>query len=222
MGLNKQNGNMYDFVTHMWSVLKGKCEHDCSYCFMNSFPLPEIHLDEREFKTDLGTGKTIFVCHTTDMFAKGIPDEWIYKILDYLNKYPENKYLLQSKNPARFIEFGILDYPPNVFFGTTIETNRNACVESKAPPYIERAKAMQLMSNKSYETMITIEPILDFDVDELVNLVRIANPTWVNIGADSKKNELPEPSGEKVNQLISELNKITEIRKKKNLKRLEG
>lgn len=30
--LNKQQGNMYPWVTSTWNVIKGKCPHDCSYC----------------------------------------------------------------------------------------------------------------------------------------------------------------------------------------------
>ena len=30
MPLKKQIGNMYDFVTHMWGPLRGKCLHDCN------------------------------------------------------------------------------------------------------------------------------------------------------------------------------------------------
>ena len=25
---------MYEFVTHTWNPIKGKCYHDCSYCYM--------------------------------------------------------------------------------------------------------------------------------------------------------------------------------------------
>ena len=35
MGLTKNNqkaGNMYDFITLMYSPIRGKCKHECSYC----------------------------------------------------------------------------------------------------------------------------------------------------------------------------------------------
>lgn len=28
MGLNISKGNMYEFVTHTWNIIKGKCYHD--------------------------------------------------------------------------------------------------------------------------------------------------------------------------------------------------
>ena len=69
-------------------------------------------------------------------------------------------------------------------------------------------------------TMVTIEPIMDFDLDILVSLVSICKPQFINIGADSQGHNLPEPSGEKVDALIKELKKFTEVKIKKNLKRL--
>lgn len=217
--LKKQRGNMYEFVTHTWGPIRGRCKHDCSYCYMKKWPLPPLHIDERDLRTHLGEGNFIFVCHTIDLFADDVPAYWIDKVLERLRTYPDNKYLLQSKNPKRFLDF-IGRYPHDILFGTTIETNRTIYVESKAPPYIERAEALAELHKKGYETMVTIEPIFDFDLEELVNLVVMANPAWVNIGADSKGHNLPEPSKEKVKQLINALQGKTNIKLKRNLERI--
>ena len=64
------------------------------------------------------------------------------------------------------------------------------------------------------------EPIFDFDLDELVKLVVTANPEWINIGADSKKHNLPEPSKEKIKKLITTLQLKTDVKLKDNLKRI--
>lgn len=220
--LKKQRGNMYEFVTHMWAPIRGKCSHDCSYCYMKKWgKQPPLHLDEKDLNTNLGEGNFIFVCHTCDMFAEDVPNEWILRVLKRLRVYLLNKYLLQSKNPKRFSYFYHCYYPTrkNVLFGTTIETNRDI-VESKAPPCIERAKALADLSENGYETMVTIEPIFDFDLDELVDLIVLANPEWVNIGADSKGHKLPEPPAEKIRSLIDRLKETTNIKLKGNLRRI--
>jgi DNA repair photolyase len=221
MPLKKQAGNMYDFVSHTYSPIRGKCKHDCSYCYMKRFPLPPAHLDEKDLKVKLGENNFIFVGHTIDLFADDIPSEWIERVLDHLNEYPTNKYLLQSKNPKRFIDFEDR-FPKSVVFGTTIETNRTIYVESKAPSYIERAEALGELASKGYETMVTIEPIFDFDLDELVDIVIAAKPTWINVGADSKGHKLPEPSKEKIIELVKELQKKIDVKLKDNLKRIIG
>ena len=214
-----EKGNMYEFITRMYSPVRGKCKHDCSYCYMKRFPLNEMHLDEKDLRIDLGTEQTVFVGYTIDLFADDVPVEWIEKVLAHLCRYPDNRYLLQSKNPERFINF-VGQYPPDVFFGTTIETNRTEYYESKAPVYSERAKWLGEMSAMGFETMVTIEPIFDFDVDELVELVKTANPKWVNIGADSKGHTLPEPSADKVRDLVGILKEKTKIELKRNLDRI--
>lgn len=216
--LRKQKGDMYEFVTHMWSPIRGKCSHDCSYCFMKIWgeQLP-LHLDDKDINTNLGSGKFVFVCHTCDMFAKDVPDIWIKRVLEKCSSC-DNRYLFQSKNPKRFLDF-ISQYPANVLFGTTIETNREI-VESKAPPVSQRAMALSELSYKGFETMVTIEPIFDFDLDDLVDLIVLATPEWVNIGADSKGHNLPEPSPAKVRDLVETLRKYTQIKLKRNLCRI--
>ena len=212
---------MYEFVTHTWSPIKGKCSHDCSYCYMKKWgEQPPLHIDERDIKTALGRGNFIFVGHTIDLFAKDVPEEWIWQVLTRLRIFNENKYLLQSKNPKRFLDF-LPQCPQKVLFGTTIETNRDI-VESKAPPVSQRAMALAELSSKGFETMVTIEPIFDFDLEDLVDLIVLANPEWVNIGADSKGHDLPEPPKEKVEKLIEILQKTTKIKLKGNLSRIYG
>ena len=70
------------------------------------------------------------------------------------------------------------------------------------------------------ERMVTIEPIIDFDLNIIVDWIKRIKPKWVNIGADSKGHKLPEPSKEKIEALIKELKKFTEVRIKPNLNRL--
>lgn len=209
---------MYEFVTHMWSPIRGKCSHDCSYCYMKKWgEQPPLHLDEKDLKTNLGSGNFIFVGHTIDLFAKDMPAEWISKVLVNC-RYYENKYLFQSKNPKRMLNF-TNRLPKDVILGTTIETNRDI-VQSKAPSVLKRAHALHILSELGYSTMVTIEPIFDFNLDELLDIIVFAEPEWVNIGADSKGHKLPEPSKEKVRDLIRELGKYTSIKLKGNLGRI--
>ena len=216
--LKRRKGNMYEFISHPWSPIKGKCSHDCSYCYMKKWgEQPPLHIDEKDLMTNLGEGNFIFVGHTIDLFAEDVPGKWILRVLERLRAYPKNKYLLQSKNPKRF--FGFACYPKDIIFGTTIETNRNT-VKSKAPPVLKRAEALAEMSNLGYKTMVTIEPIFDFDLDDLVDLIVLANPEWVNIGADSKGHGLPEPPKEKIVKLIQALQEKTQVKLKGNLKRI--
>lgn len=64
----------------------------------------------------------------------------------------------------------ILKYvPEGSVVGTTIETNRHyQKIMGKAPSESERASLMsQLVGVRGFKTMVTVEPILDFEVTEL-------------------------------------------------------
>jgi DNA repair photolyase len=214
MSLNISKGNMYPWVTHTWNPIKGRCSHDCVYCYMkrDSCPLRPVRLDEAELQTNLGRDNFIFVGSSTDVFAADIPDTWIKRVLEYCGKF-KNQYLFQTKNPERF---NGLTFPEKSILACTIETNRQTPV-SKAPPVRERA---WFMGSYAATIMISIEPVLDFDADEFVELLMMIRPYFVSIGADSKRHNLPEPSPEKVEELITRLRLHTNVIIKDNLKRL--
>jgi len=217
--LRKSKGNMYGFVTHTWNPIKGKCIHNCCYCYMKRFPQRDLRIDKSEFKTDLGIDNYIFIGSSTDIFAEDVKDKWIKKTFDKCKQH-RNKYLFQSKNTMKMAHYVLL-FPKNSVIGTTIETNRDYAL-SEAPNRKQRAIWLRELG-KSFETMVTIEPIFDFDLKEFVSLIKEARPKCVNIGADSnnkKDYKYPEPSQDKVIKLIEELKKFTEVRKKYNLNRL--
>ncbi len=218
MGLNKSKGNMYGFVTHTWNAIKGKCSHDCSYCYMKRWGKQNpVRLDRKEFKTQLGNGRFIFVGSSTDVFSADIPDEWIAETLAHCAKY-DNRYLFQTKNPARLLDWISPLSEINAVICTTIETNRRYdYIMNNCPSPQERAASMSQIDLPRY---VTIEPIIDFDLDELVEIIRMCQPEQVNIGADSGNNGLPEPSDKNIMALIGELKTFTTISQKKNLKRL--
>jgi protein gp37 len=229
---------MYPWVTHTHSHLGGECPHKCTYCYVDNprFGRPAkytgpIRLLEDEFKVNYGSGRTIFVENCNDLFATDVPGDMIDRVLAHCRAFPDNTYVFQTKNPARVIGF-YLRMPANFLLGTTIETNRHySDVMGKAPTPAARAEAMERMSNDCMgpvKTFVTIEPILDFDLDELMRWIVGTrpgidgiNPEFVNIGADSKGHGLPEPSGDKIRALLAALREHNiPIREKHNLQRL--
>lgn len=136
MPLNKQRGNMYNFVSHTYNPIRG-CLHECIYCYVKSMPNynPKPRLVEKELKYSLGEDNTIFVGSASDMFGQWVPEDWIKKVLERTHRF-YNTYLFQTKNPCRFKDFYNL-FPYKTILGTTIETNRDHKL-SKAPPFDER------------------------------------------------------------------------------------
>ena len=209
--MNKSTGNMYDFITHTWNVIKGECYHDCSYCYMKRWgKLNPVRFDEKELKTDLGSGNFIFVGSSCDMFAENIPHKWIDKVINHCDKF-DNKYFFQTKNTERLYDFDLEKHS----LCTTIESNRwYPEIMCKSPIPLSR------MNSMSFYQFLTIEPILDFDLLKFIEMIKKMHPKQINIGADSGGNKLPEPPKEKILKLINELEKFTIVKQKSNLKRL--
>lgn len=212
--LNEAKGNMYTWITHTWNTVKGECPHGCTYCYMKRFGKQKpVRFDEKELKTNLGSGNFIFVGSSCDMWANDIPEEWIIKTLEHCDKF-DNTYLFQTKNPKNIRRILM----PKARVCVTLETNRwYPEIMSDSPPPEARVEQMMLIRHPLY---ITIEPIMDFDLIPFVKMLKELGPVQINIGADSGNNNLPEPSADKINSLISELKTFTTIDRKTNLKRL--
>jgi len=207
--LKRAGGNMYAWVDYTWNPIKGQCNHGCAYCYMaimaKGILKPAGMRPPKEMKLDHGAGNIIFVGSSIDVFADDIPSEWISRTLSRCREF-ENKYLLQTKNPARLLEF-VGELPRSSILGTTIETNRTFPEMGATPSPVDRADAMAELSARGYPTMVTIEPIMKFDLAELAALISRCNPKWVNIGANSKRREitLPEPSRADTERLVAAL-----------------
>ena len=70
--------------------------------------------------------------------------------------------------------------------------------------------------------MVSIEPIMDFDLKIMVELIQAIRPEFVSIGADSKGHNLPEPNYLKTKELLNSLERITKVYVKDNLNRIIG
>jgi len=227
MGLTKSKGNMYPWVSHTWNPIKG-CKYGCPYCYVEIMVERYgydngVRFDEKDLGTNLGMGRTIFVGSVSDMWGSWAPQEWIEQVLSQCAFYGNNEYVFQSKNPQRFEEKWVRF--PNIsktLIGTTIETDcYPAGFKTNAPPIDIRISSMIRL--KGMRRFVTIEPIMNFDYWNLVEMIAIINPEFVTIGADSKGHNLIEPSWEKVQNFIDRLSNSLkiEIRQKTNLDRLK-
>ncbi len=233
MPLNKTSGNMYPWITHTHSHLAGECPYKCQYCYVQrskfmgfkgykSKHSGPIHLQIKELLVNYGRKKIILIEHQIDMFHPEVSDLMIENILRHCRQYPQNLYVFQTKNPQRLHDLLCLRhglFPPEALYGCTIETNRSTEHLSSAPSTIERRRVMATLP--TLRKFITIEPILDFDVEMLGFSIAYIKPLFVNIGADSKGTGLEEPTGKKVRELIEYFKRHNiSVRIKPNLKRI--
>lgn len=208
---------MFKLVSATWNPVTG-CLYNCKYCWARELALTKLKksqryqqgfkpsLNEAEFKVKFSKGDLIFVSDMGDLFGDFIQSSWIQKVLNHIDHFPEADFLLLTKNPKRYHEF-IDRMPKNAILGTTIETNIDRIVEehnvSISPLPSKRYEAMKNLSwNKK---MISIEPILEFDLNVLSQWVEDIQPFIVYVGYDNYNGMMPEPLQEKTSQLIKRL-----------------
>ena len=204
-----------------WNIFVG-CEFDCTYC-KPSFQaqikrwgkgncrkcydyVPHLHMERlnRMPKAELvfvgGYGDPAFLTRARKIAT-----------LKDLAKREWQLFLWQTKDPAAFKD---IEFPPNVIFGTTIETNRDTTLRfSKAPRTADRY--IDFWSHGHTRKSVTIEPIMDFDEDELLHWVRNIAPEIVWIGYANKFPGLPEPELAKTTEFINAMREAgLEVREK--------
>jgi DNA repair photolyase len=216
--------NMYRQSVGSWNPFVG-CKFDCEYC-KSSYKRqakrrkrqclkcydfrPHFHVER--LKRPLPRTRDdsfIFCCDFADLaFCK---PEWLQQILERIKELPDRTFLLQSKNPSVFMNYS---FPSNVLLGTTIETNRDTFYKgiSRAPLPSQRYEAM--LKLRHLQKIVTIEPIIDFDIEILVNWICTLEPEACYVGYDSKSNYLPEPELKKVKVLITKIKSTTIVRPK--------
>jgi DNA repair photolyase len=211
--------------TKMYSERKGNitvfrgCGFSCSYCAFRASlrrsPCekcrtfePHAHMEVlKNIPPKTKEGEFISVGFTGDISFMPMTDFW--EVIEYCRKWKDRTFLIQSKNPHYFLKYlnfaSPLCIPDNVIIGTTIETNQTTDTISKAPEPALRGHAMKLLERCKKE--VTIEPIMDFDLNNMVEWMQAIEPEFVYIGYDShpERNKLPEPMWSKTQLLIDDL-----------------
>jgi len=103
-----------------------------------------------------------------------------------------------------------INIPENAILATTIETNRDGLYKdlriSKAPVPSERYHMLRDLPFKGRKILV-MEPIMDFDLDEIIKWITRVQPWRVYVGYNSHPKEcpLPEPSLDKTLELVRRL-----------------
>ena len=214
----KRASNMYADVK-TWNPFKG-CKFDCSYC-KPSFQaqakrqknrcsncynfIPHTHPDRLD---KIPNADTIFVCGNGDISFcdPNFTVEIINSIKKNIVKHPQKKFFLQSKRPEYFKKF-LKTLPDNIKLVTTLETNRDTGYEKVSKATIPSVRYAQFEELEYSHKILTIEPIMDFDMSNFMDMVLSINPelVWLGINSRHKQVQLPEPSKEKFYELYNTL-----------------
>jgi len=161
-------------------------------------------------KKKFNVGDVVFLGSMGDISC--IKKDERVQVAEYIVDSPLVTFLLESKNPMVFKE--MINYlPSNVILSTTIETNRwNDYDVSKAPSPLDRYYVMEELNwSKKH---VSIEPIIDFDLYEMFELIHRIEPMVVSVGYDNYNAGLEEPALEKTRYLIDMLSKFMKVERK--------
>lgn len=222
-----QKTRMFNFITISWNPVIG-CLHNCKYCWAKRLAETELSnlpkykegfkpkIVEKELNKKFNRD-FVFVSSMGDLFGEWVPKEWILRVLNVIRSNKQAYFLLLTKNPERYLEF--LDkIPENCILGATIETNRSTIEISNAPIPKLRIEAMRKVSEQSnHILMISVEPVIDFDLEEFVEGIKSIKPYFVVIGKNNSEVSLPEPSIQKLIKFKTFLSKFTKVILKKGI-----
>lgn len=207
--------------TKTWNPAVG-CQYGCIYC-RYSFQSVIAHFNKLSGRNCKGcqhysphehperleriptSYKNIFMFGNGDItfYRKEFVIQALAAINRILFKHPHITLYLQSKNPITFNKYLPYLNEERTVLLTTLETNRdiNYSLFSKAPPPTQRALDFYNMPFK--RKIITVEPVMKFDLHKFSAIICRINPEQVYLGYNSKpdKIRLPEPNLIEFNQL---------------------
>jgi len=210
-----------------WNCFVG-CLFECTYCNARKTALTRLknspryrdgfkpHLVKEELSRKFAPGDFVFVGYMGDIcFATR---SIIIDLLTRICEQPEVNFLFCTKHPMWYFGWS-LSWPDNLYLGATIETNRDYHL-TRAPAPVDRVFAMRALDHP--KKLISIEPVCDFDLDEMLSWMTEINPQIIEVGADNYHNDLPEPPWEKVDKLLRYLKaNFPTVIEKVGLERLE-
>ena len=120
----------------------------------------------------------ISVCDMGDLFGAWILKDWILKVLKAVRNSPSSYFFFLTKNPKRYFEF-LKVFPKNLVLRAIIETNIDYKVSS-APSVIKRYECF--VGIPYHNKMVSIEPIMEFNLDVFVGWFKELFPLLVHMG----------------------------------------
>lgn len=238
MTLNKPSGNMYAWCW-TFNPFGGQCGL-CDWCYVKTKfqwlykyqgrvgfaygqdgkPLPSLKKNDDLLELSPQIAKLkplpIFVQAMGEIYHPHVKRDDRRLIYAHCRRF-DNPYLIVTKFPNR-IEEDLKWLPWKTIVGTTIETNKGKLVQKYSRAPIPYTRFYALSTLKWGLKMVSIEPILTFDVRTLAGWIELIHPEFVAIGANSyRKLQLPEPKKETVVEFVNKILHVTEVRLKKNL-----
>lgn len=131
---------------------------------------PTLHRYRLNTLDKLKMGNNIFVGAMADIFGSWVPDAWIREVLGVCVENPIHNYLFLTKNPERYVEYGVPAGFDHLWYGTSItresEMRRFNCLPAGC------------------RTFVSMEPILE-DLNPEHHNILFRQVDWIILGAET-------------------------------------
>jgi protein gp37 len=175
-----------EWTESSWNPITGcsKISDGCLNCYAEKMALRlkamgtkgyengfEVTLQNHQLERPLKLKKPqmIFVNSMSDIFHEKVPQDYILKIFETMNKADWHIFQVLTKRPERLEELREkINWTKNIWLGTTIESNK----------YIDRVKFIK--ETQANIKFISFEPLIDSVKD-----IDIDGIDWVIVGGES-------------------------------------
>lgn len=145
---------------------------------------PVFHSGRLNEPLKIKGSKTIFTCHTGDMWGNWVREDNIKMIMEIIKQCPQHRFLMLTKNPSRMRRFFTnQNIPENVWLGTSVTKNDE----------LHRIAELPLKS-KGGKRWVSFEPLLEsIDMQRYALGLKLkqAGIDWVVIGQQTNPNISP-------------------------------
>ena len=116
--------------------------------------------------------KLIFVNSMSDMFHKGVPDEFIQRIFSVMNRSKKHIFQILTKRSKRVLEMSDdLHWGPNIWMGVSVENTR----------FCSRIK--NLVKTGAQIKFVSFEPLIE-DIDMTHKEKALEQLDWIVVGGE--------------------------------------
>ena len=111
----------------------------------------------------------IFVNSMSDLFHEGVPSSYIREVFDVMRRAHWHEFQVLTKRSERLRELDpLLDWPPNVWMGVSVETQQYLC------------RIDDLRRTSAQTKFLSLEPLLG-----PLGTLKLAGINWVIVGGES-------------------------------------
>jgi protein gp37 len=115
------------------------------------------------------TPRRVFVNSMSDLFHADVPDDYILRVFDTMNRAVEHQFQILTKRPERVLSLdNRLPWTPNIWMGTSVET----------ADYISRIDSLR--STAARTRFLSLEPLLG-----PLPYLDLSGIHWVIVGGES-------------------------------------